>query len=141
MNWGKGILISIISFVGVIMVLVIISVRMDGIELVTGNYYEKEIRYQERIEEESSTLARNLEVISYDEISKSIVLDLPRGANATVQLFRPSDSSLDQKIELEVSDQEDTTIPVRKLKPGYWKVQLTWSAKGVRYYEEKKITI
>ncbi len=40
MDWGKGIVLTIIGFVALIMTMVVISVRMDGIELVTENYYE-----------------------------------------------------------------------------------------------------
>jgi hypothetical protein len=45
MDWGKGIVLKIVAFVVLIMTLVVISVRMDGIELVTENYYEEEIKY------------------------------------------------------------------------------------------------
>jgi len=56
MDWGKGILLTIIGFVALIMTLVVISVRMDGIELVTENYYQAEINYQDRIDQESLAL-------------------------------------------------------------------------------------
>lgn len=71
MDWGKGILLTIIGFVVLIMTMVMISVRMDGIELVTENYYEEEIRYQDRIDESNSASALDREVISYDTQSKS----------------------------------------------------------------------
>ena len=54
MDWGKGILLTIIAFVGFIMTLVVISVRQDDIHLVAENYYEKEIKYQDQIEREKS---------------------------------------------------------------------------------------
>ena len=49
MDWGKGILLTIIAFVAFIMTLVVISVKQDDIHLVTENYYEKEIKYQDQI--------------------------------------------------------------------------------------------
>lgn len=141
MNWGKGIALAIIVFVGLIMTMVVISVRMDGIELVTENYYEQEIKYQDRIDESNSALALDREVISYDPQSKVIALDLPTGAAGSLQLFRPSDSTLDQEIKLEVTHTGKTEVPVKQLKAGYWKVQLNWSENGVSHYQEKKITI
>ncbi|REG81663.1 FixH family protein [Algoriphagus antarcticus] len=141
MDWGKGITLTIIGFVVLIMTMVVISVRMDGIELVTENYYEEEIKYQDRIDESNSAMKLDREVISYDAQSKVIELDLPNGTVGTLQLFRPSDSSLDQTIKVEVTHSGKTAVPVKQLKSGYWKVQLNWSENGVDHYQEKKITI
>lgn len=141
MDWGKGIVITIIAFVALIMTMVVISVRMDGIELVTENYYEEEIKYQDRIDKSNSAMELDREVISYDSQSKIIALDLPNGTTGTLQLFRPSDATLDQKISLKVTHSGKTEVPLKDLESGYWKVQLNWSENGVDHYQEKKITI
>ena len=141
MDWGKGIILTIIGFVALIMTMVVISVRMDGIELVTENYYEEEIKYQARIDESKSADDLDREVISFDAQSKVIELDLPNGTKGSLQLFRPSDSSLDQEIQLDVTHSGITQIPLKELKSGYWKVQLNWTENGVDRYQEKKITI
>ena len=141
MDWGKGILLTIIGFVALIMTMVVISVRMDGIELVTENYYEEEIKYQDRIDESNSAMELDREVISYDAQTQVIALDLPNGTLGSLQLFRPSDSSLDQKIAVKVTHSGKTEVPLKELKSGYWRVQLNWSENGVDHYQEKKITI
>lgn len=141
MNWGKGILVTIILFVAFIMTLVVISVKQDDIHLVTENYYEKEIKYQEQIEREKSAAQLNREVLLFDAESKVILLDLPIGAKGELQLFRPSDARLDQLLPLEIMDAGKTSISLNQLKPGYWRVKLTWIEDGVEYYEESKITI
>jgi hypothetical protein len=141
MDWGKGILLTIIGFVALIMTMVVISVRMDGIELVTENYYEEEIKFQDRIDNTNAVLELDREVITYNAQSKRIELDLPNGTLGSLELFRPSDSKLDQKISIQVSHSGITEIPVAQLKSGYWKVQLKWSENGVDHYQEKKITI
>ena len=141
MNWGKGILVTIILFVAFIMTLVVISVKQDDIHLVTENYYEKEIKYQEQIEREKSAAQLNREVLLFDAASKVILLDLPIGAKGELQLFRPSDARLDQLLQLEIMDAGKTSISLNQLKPGYWRVKLTWVEDGVEYYEESKITI
>lgn len=141
MDWGKGILLTIIAFVALIMTLVVISVRMDGIELVTENYYQAEINYQDRIDQESSALRLDRTVITYHSIDKNLVLDLPSGSNGKLQLFRPSDATLDQERVVNVLDSNSTTVSLVDLKTGYWKIQLTWTEGDKIYYEEKKITI
>lgn len=141
MDWGKGILLTIIGFVALIMTLVVISVRMDGIELVTDNYYQAEINYQDRIDQQSLALRLDRTVITYHSIDKNLVLDLPSGTNGKLQLFRPSDSTLDREIAVSVLDSNRTSVSLNDLKPGYWKVQLSWTEAGKNYYEEKKITL
>lgn len=141
MDWGKGILLTIIAFVGFILTLVVISVRQDDIHLVTENYYEKEIKYQDQIEREKSAAGLDREVLVFDSQSKSMQLDLPVGAKGNLQLFRPSDARLDQELSLDITEVGKTTVPLDKLKSGYWRVQLTWTENGVEFYKEKKISL
>lgn len=141
MDWGKGILLTIIGFVALIITLVVISVRMDGIELVTENYYEEELKFQDQIDKENSALRLEREVMRYDATSQTVLLDLPRGARGKLQLFRPSDSNLDQVLSFTAAEEGQTAIPVENLKAGYWKFQLNWTVEGKDYYEEKKIDL
>jgi hypothetical protein len=141
MDWGKGILLTIIAFVGFILTLVVISVRQDDIHLVTENYYEKEIKYQDQIDRETSAAGLDREVLVFDSQSKSMVLDLPVGAKGNLQLFRPSDARLDQALSLDIREEGKTTVSLDKLKSGYWKVQLTWTENGTDFYQEKKISL
>ena len=141
MNWGNGILLTIFLFVAFIMTLVVISVRQDDIHLVTENYYEKEIRYQEQIDREKSASGLTREVIQYDPAFKSIILDLPVGTKGSLQLFIPSDARLDKSMDIDVTAVGKTSVSLDMLKPGYWKIQLSWSEGGVDFYQEKKITL
>ncbi|GAA0878337.1 hypothetical protein GCM10009119_13050 [Algoriphagus jejuensis] len=141
MDWGKGILITIIAFVGFMMTLVVISVRQDDIHLVAENYYEKEIKYQDQIEREKASVNLDREVLVFDSQSKSMVLDLPVGAKGNLQLFRPSDARLDQELKLDITEPGKTNVPLDQLKSGYWRVQLTWTENGVEFYQEKKINL
>ncbi|WP_144602298.1 FixH family protein [Algoriphagus algorifonticola] len=141
MDWGKGILLAIIGFIVIIMTMVVISVRMEGIELVTENYYEAEINYQDQIDKEKSTLALEREVLQFDVENQSLFLDLPVGATGILHLFRPSDSKLDQKLTVEIKEENEKTVSIRNLQAGYWKAQLSWQENGESYYQEKKISL
>lgn len=139
MNWGTGIFLSFLGFIVVIMTMVTISVRMDGIELVTESYYEKEIVYQDQIDKEQATLDQNKDIMTLDMKGQMILVDLPSGASGTLHLFRPSDAALDQKIKLDGNSQRAIEVPINQLKSGYWKAQLNWIENGVEYYQEKKL--
>ena len=141
MDWGKGILLTIIAFVGFIMTLVVISVRQDDIHLVTENYYEKEIKYQDQINREKSAAGLDREVLVFDSQTKTMVLDLPVGVKGSLQFFRPSDARLDQELSIDILQEGKTSVPLEKLKSGYWRVQLTWTENGVDFYKEEKISL
>ncbi|MDN3203152.1 FixH family protein [Algoriphagus sediminis] len=141
MNWGHGIVLAIVGFVAIIMTMVVISVRMTGIELVTDDYYAQEIDYQNQIDRETFANQLDRQVIEFDGQSKTLLFDLPKGTEANLELFRPSDETLDQQIDFQVETDTRTSVSVAELKRGYWRVQLRWQENGVELYEEKKISI
>lgn len=141
MDWGKGIVIVIAVFVMLMAGLVTICVKQDDIHLVTQNYYEEEIKYQDQIDKIINANALDYEVLTYNTQVKRVVMNLPLGSKGTLHLFRPSDARLDKKIEFQLVNLDENTVDVSSLKSGYWKVKLTWEENGVAYYEEKKINI
>ncbi|MCH7415813.1 FixH family protein [Belliella sp. R4-6] len=141
MDWGKGIVIVIAVFVMLMAGLVTICVKQDDIHLVTQNYYEEEIKYQDQIDKIVNANALDYEVLTYNTQVKRVVMNLPLGSKGTLHLFRPSDARLDKKIEFQLINLDENTVDVSSLKSGYWKVKLTWEENGVAYYEEKKINI
>ncbi|GGF29523.1 FixH family protein [Echinicola rosea] len=141
MNWGKGIVLFFVVFVTFVFTMVGICMKQDDIHLVTQNYYEEEIKYQEQIEKASNAAMLDQEVMVFDVGQKELLVDLEKGAKGTLWLFRPSDARLDQKISLEFDSPKQQTVSLRELKSGYWKVKLAWEVGGKAYYEEKKITL
>jgi hypothetical protein len=141
MDWGKGIVITLIVFVGLMVSLVIVCVKQDDIHLVTQNYYEEEIQYQSQIEKMVNANSLDYKVLLYDTQLKKVDLHLPVGSKGTIHLFRPSDARLDQKIDFDVSATNANAFDLKSLKPGYWKLKLTWSENGVDYFHEEKINI
>lgn len=141
MDWGKGIVLVLITF-GILMgTLVTICVRQDDLHLVTQNYYEEEVKYQEHIDRVINTHLLEHEILVFDSQLKIVDLHLPVGAKGTLHFFRPSDARLDKKMEVNITDYNANSIDVKELKAGYWKVKLTWSESGKDYYQEKNITI
>lgn len=141
MDWGKGIVLVLITF-GILMgTLVTICVRQDDLHLVVQNYYEEEVKYQEHIDRVINTHLLEYEILVFDSQLKIVDLHLPVGAKGTLHFFRPSDARLDKKMEVNITDSNANSIDVKELKAGYWKVKLTWSESGKDYYQEKNITI
>lgn len=141
MDWGKGIVLTLTAFAGIIISMVVICVRQDDIHLVTQNYYEEEIRYQDQIDKMINANQLEYEALAFDGQQRILALNLPKGAKGTLHLFRPSDARLDQKLDFDIQDEEMSAINLSELKPGYWKIKMTWVEDNTSYYLEKKINI
>ncbi|UJP66867.1 FixH family protein [Mongoliitalea daihaiensis] len=141
MDWGKGIILTLTAFAGIIISMVVICVRQDDIHLVTQNYYEEEIKYQDQIDKMINANQLDYEAMAYDAQRRLIELNLPKGSKGTLHLFRPSDARLDQKLDFDIQDDEANAINLSELKPGYWKIKMTWVEDETSYYLEKKINI
>ena len=63
-NWGTGIVLAILAFVGFIMYFFIITLtdKKYDHQLVTEKYYEKELEFQGNIEKEKATIADSMQV-------------------------------------------------------------------------------
>ncbi|MBD3627774.1 FixH family protein [Cyclobacterium sp.] len=141
MNWGNGIVLVFVVFVAIMATMVTICMKQDDLHLVTENYYEEEIKYQEHIDKLSNSLASSKAAMSFDARAKMLDLNLPVGAKGELHLFRPSDARMDKKIDVNIKDTEVNTVDLNSLSPGYWRVKLSWESDGVGFFEEKKIDL
>lgn len=141
MDWGKGIVLVFVAFATIMISMVTICMKKDDLHLVTQNYYEEEIKYQDHINKVINANGLSYEALQFDNQQKSVSISLPLGAKAELHLFRPSDARLDQKLVVDIVDEDSTVVDLAMLKTGYWLMKLTWSAEGKSYYQEKKITI
>ncbi|WP_158858385.1 FixH family protein [Lunatibacter salilacus] len=141
MDWGKGIVLVFVAFAAIMISMVTICMKKDDLHLVTQNYYEEEIKYQAHIDKVINANGLSYEALQFDNLQKSVSISLPVGAKGELHLFRPSDARLDQKLVVDVINEDTTVVDLAMLKSGYWLMKLTWSAEGKSYYQEKKITI
>ena len=140
MHWGHGLAILFTCFVLFMVSLVVICVRQDNIHLVTQNYYEEEIKYQQQIDKMANARDLDYDALRYKPTNKTVDLSLPPGAEGTLHLFRPSDARLDQKFTVKMQ-KDALSIDLAHLQPGYWKMKLTWRQGDTEYYLEQQITI
>lgn len=142
MSWGKGIIIVFILFVIGIGVMVYKSMSKN-VDLVTTNYYEKELKFQEQINKvnNSNSLKEPLKV----EITEGgIYLLFPvNTADVTgeIAFYRPSDARGDFKIPVKPESGGKQFVSTVSLKKGMWKVQVNWNSAGKDYFNEEKVMI
>ena len=142
MNWGKWIIVSFVLFAAFIGILVVICVRQD-ISLVSKNYYQEELAYQQQIDRMNNT-ARLEEkpVIAFTgqalEIQFSQFNNLEGGE---VKVFRPSDLRFDKQFILQTSTETTQRFDISSFPKGMYRVKMRWSMKGKEYYVEQVIIL
>jgi nitrogen fixation protein FixH len=143
-NWGTGIVIGMVAFISFILYLVItMSTNNDfSHDLVTEDYYAKEIVYQNEIDAESNS--HNLsESINGKRTTEGWLLTFPNEINSDnskgiVFLYRPSNKVLDFEMPLEITNQT-LLIPNKKMIDGRWNVTVDWTYNGKHYLYKKEI--
>lgn len=144
MNWGKGIILTIIIFVAGTAVMMIIAMNSPS-ELVIKNYYEKGIKYQEQIERINRTNALqekvNMEFTDVAMLIKFPSAFTPEKIKGEALFYRPSDAKEDFKIPLKIDSSRTMIISTDKLEKGLWKLELSWGTDSSDYYSEMSFTI
>ena len=142
MNWGKWIIVSFVLFAAFIGILVIICVRQDS-SLVSKNYYQEELAYQQQIDrmnntdrlEEKPTIAIAGQAL---EIQFNQFNNLEGGE---VKLFRPSDLRFDKQFALHASAETTQRFDISSFPKGMYRVKMRWSMKDKEYYVEQLIIL
>ena len=144
-NWGTAIVLAFIGFISFIMYFVV-NMSTDSKyehDLVTEDYYQKELKYQEDIDkiENAKKLDQN---ISWEKTDNGILLNFPKDLNlkdikGVVFLYRPSNKQLDFEIPISLSN-HNLLIPDNRLLGGRWNIIIDWNYQGDHFMYKKEIT-
>ena len=143
MNWGSKILIVYIVFVLGIVFMVYKS-STQNTDLVTTDYYAKELKYQDKIDEAKRVSALS-DSVAYSIKNNALTIQFPRDfagkqlAGEAV-LYCPSDEKKDMKQRFTLKD-EPLQMQIPAGDKGLYELLLSWQDGGVTYYIEKKIII
>lgn len=143
MNWGYRILILYSLFIVGILTMVYKSTQQK-VELVSENYYEQEVQYQDQYNRmQNSNQPENKLVVNAMLGSAEIQFPstfINSKVDGKVTFFRPDNKNLDFSVPVELSAGIQK-IQSEKLTKGYWKVQIYWNADGKPFYQESKVHI
>ena len=143
-NWGTGIVISIAIFM-IITIMMMITFMNQKVDLVTENYYEKTIDYQDQIDINNRTL--NLEETVNVTCNQNVInVSFPQTffkdvKNGKLIFYRPSDSNEDFEMDLNLDDNGNQVFSASKMLKGFWKIGINWNMNKQNYQTEKSIII
>lgn len=144
LNWGSWIAVVYTAFVVLIAVMVYLSFG-EKWDLVTEDYYEQEIKYQEKINQKSrAKMEGSQPVISI--YGKQLMVNIPNLSTAErnsfegkAEFFRPSDANLD--FEVPFKTENELQVPLSKFKKGKYLAKLSWEIDGAKFYGEQILII
>lgn len=141
-NWGHGIAIFLVIFLMLNVAAVLYTFSQD-VELVTDNYYEKELKYEEQLiqERRGMDLSDSLKI----ELDKlNLVINYPKSLlkqniKGNIHLYRPDQKKFDYNIKIEHDSTGLQMINMAGKAPGKWKISITLNYGSLDYLFKKDI--
>jgi hypothetical protein len=144
--WPVGIIVACALFVAGTAALIVFACT-QRVELVSHDYYERELKFQGQIDRaEHTRRAASQASIAYDPAGKCITVSLPAAQArqqvwGSVELYRPSAAGMDRAIRFEPDANGIQRVDATGLAPGLWRVRVSWTAEKENYYLEQKVVV
>jgi hypothetical protein len=144
LSWGTGIVISFVVFMSSTLAVVIYLMNQD-VDLVTRDYYKKELAYQDQIERiERTNKISDKQIINFHGELVSVTMPSSIKNSITsgeIYFYRPSDSKYDIRIPLLPDSAGIQIVPVRELTKGLWMVKVNWKTEKEEFFTEKRVLV
>lgn len=136
-TWGHGIVLALGSFILFILFMIFIFPNgQQNAEVISENYYEDELVYQDVIDAKNNADALTQKP-EYNQTVHGITVSFPKiiqpeNDKVNFVLFRTNDSNLDIKKDVTLSADHSFTIPAKVLAAGSYTLKVKWN-------EDKKV--
>ena len=142
--WPYGIIIAFVLFLSGTASLIVIAATHPQ-SLVSGNYYEQEIKYQGRIDG-TARARQSGAAVNFDAATRRLVISLPatqtgRDLSGQIELYRPSAAGLDRQYKLQPDAEGRQSLDLAALPEGPWEIRVSWNASGQDFFLDRKIVI
>lgn len=140
LNWGHYIAIALGCFMIFILTL-LFTANDSGHAMVTEDYYEKELTFQNEIDAEkrANALVNKPEIRSQ---ANGFILEFPEEFNTAkgeIYLMRNNDETLDIRKPIKLNKLNQMLIPSVNLKDGEYELFLKWEFDNKEYMIKKSI--
>lgn len=143
-SWGYRVMFLYVGFAGLIIYFVTRSMN-EKVDLVTPDYYAQELKFQDKIESINRNNDLN-QALGIEYSDAGIIITYPtdlqnKTITGAINIFRPSDKSKDQTIEITPDKEMKQTINTTSLSKGMYRIKVDYEVDGAGYYSEKQIVI
>lgn len=144
MNWGYKILIGFSTFVIGMLCMVGVAMKQSN-EMIDDNYYDKELKYQDKIDA-SKNLSAVAEKLSITDSGNVVVLQLPlatisSNTTGTIECIRSAEQKKDVMLQLHVDATGKQVLPKTLFVNGVYQLRLDWVTNGTAYFHQQVLTV
>lgn len=137
-SWGHGVIVALATFILFILGMIFyFTSTLKNSELVSDNYYEEELQYQNVIDAKNraDTLSQKPLVKLIDSGIQVSFPEIYKNQNSTFNffLFRTDDKNLDVKKDFQLDPNNQHIIPKNILKKGSYTLKLKWKTNNTDY--------
>ncbi len=143
-HWGWRILLVYLLFMSVFIFYFIRSFKeLETNEMVTNDYYNKELNYEKVIDKKKNadTMRMAVQIL---QTPKGLKIQFPTyvsDVHGQIELYKPDNSKLDKAVDIKLAKDNSQLIPSKEMVPGRWNVSVDWQSGKVPYRVEKKIML
>jgi len=144
MNWGNKLLVVFIAFAG-LMSYMVYRCSKTSVDLVTKEYYQDELVYQDVIDGTQKANALSSRV-RLEEAGKLISVQFPKemknsAVTGSFLFYCAADAGKDRKIPVKLNPDAQQQLRIDTIPPGNYTVKIQWASNGNRYYAEQPFTV
>ena len=113
------------------------------VNLVSKDYYQKELEYQDRIDvlERSAVFSDSVHVVVENGVVGVVIPEILVGAKGDLHFYRPSNHQIDELVAY-LPTKTLTKLNMVHLKKGFWVLKISLATdQGVSYFFERNLTI
>ncbi|MFC7772301.1 FixH family protein [Flavobacterium sp. GCM10027622] len=145
-NWSTGIVMAFAIFITFILYFVL-KVQGDAEydhEMVTEDYYKKEIGFQTQLDKQQNAMDLS-ERVAVINTTEGLEIHFPKSFDwnqiqGKVSLYRPSNQQLDFDIPISLSS-SNLLIPKTKLAGGRWDITIDWNYNGKGFLNKETVNL
>ena len=144
--WPLGIIVALAVFI-IGTVGLIVMACSQRVDLVSPDYYERELKFQGQIDRvERTHHAASQGSVAYDAAGKCITFSLPADQVSlavwgSIELYRPSAAGMDHAVSLKPDAKGIQRLDASGLAPGLWRVRVSWTSEKQNYYLEQQVVV
>lgn len=141
-HWGNALLLVFIVFAAGMSILVYKSYKTP-VNLVTKDYYEEELKYQDKINEENN--AAKISSINVEQTLQNVIISFPKELinqkiEGNIHFYCTADGKKDLNFKIAVDTAGKQIISNKQIFPGtLYKIKFTYTAGSTAYSSEKDI--